>query len=155
MNFHKYTLIIVTILTKKSHQLEGKVLYPPHLYPVRLDAGRQISKELSPAPVANLNSNKYDMSRAPVTPKRTTSATNSDTQNKQTNLLSSKNPFRSDRTVSYPVPDKISKKSDGQFSFMRETSSSLQKKQVLTPVNESVPPVVDRHPLACPQRRNA
>lgn len=121
---------------KISPTRRKKVLYPPHLYPVRRDTGRQISKELSPAPVANLNSNKYDMSRAPVTPKRTTSATNSDTQNKQTNLLSSKNPFRSDRTVSYPVPDKISKKSDGQFSFMRETSSSLQKKQVLTPVNE-------------------
>ena len=77
-------------LDKNLTNSKEKMLYPPHLYPVRRDAGRQISKELSPAPVANLNSNKYDMSRAPVTPKRTTSATNSDTQNKLTNLLSSK-----------------------------------------------------------------
>lgn len=123
---------------KISPTRRKKILYPQHLYPmVRNDTGgRQISKELSPAPMTDLNSSKPDMSRTPVTPNRITSTPNSDTQNKPTNLTSSKNPFRSNRTMSYPVPDKISKKADGQFSFMRETSSSLQKKQVLTPIND-------------------
>lgn len=95
--------------------IRKKKAYPQHLYPqgIRQDgeAARRPPSEQSPL--------RYTPN-GPSTPVRLTSVT--------TKSHSAINKPVEKRLLSYPMSEKASLKQDYQFSFMRETSSSLQKK---------------------------
>ncbi|KAG7666137.1 uncharacterized protein J8A68_000395 [[Candida] subhashii] len=112
-----------------------KKTYPQNLYPTPTAIRTQASSRAISRNNEGLNSTSFDPIRtqysAPKTPfSRDISQSKS--------LSTGKPNLHSPRVISYPMSETSQSKKQYQFSFMRETTSSKQKKQIQNPFNSGI-----------------
>ena len=126
---------------KLSPTKRKKLLYPQHLYPPQ-NPGSTISysESIGNSGTGNIRVLKTpNLVKTPTTPNRLMSG-NTRVSRSRDSSFSSTNGFNTparERVLSCPMSDNSSLKQEYQFSFMRDTTSSLQKKQTITPANTS------------------
>lgn len=121
---------------KLSPTKRKKLLYPQALYPPQNSA----NSIPYPQPQKNSRVGSVPILKTPTTPNRliSTNANSNPRGPRSRDVSFSNNTYNSptrERVISCPMSDSSTLKQDYQFSFMKETTSSLQKKQTLTPVN--------------------
>ncbi|RCK63023.1 Dual specificity protein kinase pom1 [Candida viswanathii] len=118
---------------KLSPTKRKKLLYPQHLYPP-LNPPNQIAATASSNPPPAFKT--PNLAKTPTTPNRLSSTNVRTTCSRDSSFSNgSYNTPARERVLSCPMSDSSTLKQDYQFSFMRDTSSSLQKKQTITPFN--------------------
>ncbi|RLV94553.1 Dual specificity tyrosine-phosphorylation-regulated kinase 4 [Spathaspora sp. JA1] len=111
-----------------------KKLYPQHIYPIPNDTRRpSLPPPAAPPPVAPPQQNKHTPAQSPVT-RLNPRTPNRVISNQIKSLSTNNNNTDHSRIISYPMSEQQLSKKQFQFSFMRDTWSSQQKKNQ-SPVN--------------------